>query len=210
MELYYWKMSHNARKVTSFIIDNQLDVKLTELSMQDCDHKKKDFLELNPMGQIPVLKTKELVLSESNAILYYLARKNNVESVLPWNIEEEAKLVEWFQWQRNLTDNAVVLHVENYFKEIRKIDSDLEKIKSATTKLEELFAILDKHLEKNDFLLGDRKTIADYAIVSDFTHAGNARFPLDGKTHLNEWITNVTNTKGWQETVPFNLRNMGK
>lgn len=210
MELYYWKMSHNARKVTSFVIDHELDVRLTELSMQDGDHKKESFLKLNPMGQIPVLKVDDYILSESNAILYYLAMKNEVKSVLPWNIEEEATLTQWFQWQRNLTDNAVVLHIEKYFKEIRKIDSDQEKINSATAKLEELFELLDTHLENNDFLLGDRKTIADYAIVSDFTHAENARFPLGGKLHLNKWIDKVTATKGWQETVPFNLRSIEK
>ena len=39
------------------------------------EHKTPEFLALNPAGQVPVLEDGEVVLSDSNAILVYLARR---------------------------------------------------------------------------------------------------------------------------------------
>ena len=39
------------------------------------EHKTASFLAMNPNGQVPVLEDGETVVSDSNAILIYLARK---------------------------------------------------------------------------------------------------------------------------------------
>ena len=38
-------------------------------------HKQADFLALNPFGQVPVIQDGDITLSDSNAILVYLARR---------------------------------------------------------------------------------------------------------------------------------------
>jgi len=39
------------------------------------EHKEEPFLTLNPAGQVPVIEDGDTIISDSNAILVYLARK---------------------------------------------------------------------------------------------------------------------------------------
>ena len=76
MELYYWPMSHNARKTRAIAKHLELNIDEKILSMQDKEHKSDAFLAINPMGQIPAVKNGEYTVWEANAVLIYLAAQS--------------------------------------------------------------------------------------------------------------------------------------
>ena len=59
------------------------------------EHRRPDFLEINPAGKIPVLVDGDLVLTESVAIVLYLAEKYPDKGLLPAGLNERAQVNRW-------------------------------------------------------------------------------------------------------------------
>ena len=59
------------------------------------EHHRPDFLKINPAGKIPVLVDGDLVLTESVAIVLYLAEKYAERGLLPAGIEARAQVNRW-------------------------------------------------------------------------------------------------------------------
>ena len=62
------------------------------------DPKVPEFLALNPNGQVPVLIDGDFVLSESNAVLVYLAEREDGR-LLPEPLKDRARVLQWLSWQ---------------------------------------------------------------------------------------------------------------
>src|ERR1700736_607296 len=59
------------------------------------EHGRPEFLRLNPSGKIPVLVDGDVVLTESAAIVMYLAEKYRAKGLLPVNLNERAQVYRW-------------------------------------------------------------------------------------------------------------------
>jgi glutathione S-transferase len=64
-----------------------------QLDMEAGEHRKPEFLALNPIGKVPVLQDGDFALSESGAILLYLAQK--YDPSFPTTPEQQAELYQW-------------------------------------------------------------------------------------------------------------------
>jgi len=205
MELYHWPMSHNARKARALARYLGLDVDEIALSMQDKDHKTPAFLAINPMGQVPAIRDGDYSVWEANAVLIYLAAQQP-NDLLGQSPQEWGSITQWMLWQSSaLSDTVVTLHVENYFKRVRGIAPDISKRDPALSQLRTLLTLLDAALDGRDWLLGGRLTVADFAVVGDFSHAENAQFPIDEFPNVSDWLGRMTTLPGWAETSPPQL-----
>jgi GST-like protein len=154
------------------------------------EQKTPEFTKLNPNTKIPVLVDDGFVLSESGAILIYLAEKTG--KLLPADPKARARTIEllMFQmaslgpmlgqlmvfrgpWQNNAPDVS-----NRYFKEVSRI-----------------FAVLNTRLEGHDFMAGDEYTIADIAVLPWIRVASIMPFPQDLPLNANP------NLKAWFERV---------
>src|SRR5580698_5747187 len=59
------------------------------------EHRKPEFLQVNPAGKLPVLVDGDLVLTESVAIVLYLAEKSPSGGFLPSGLEARAHVYKW-------------------------------------------------------------------------------------------------------------------
>ncbi|MEN9868128.1 MAG: hypothetical protein RL748_3718, partial [Pseudomonadota bacterium] len=75
VRLYTFPLSGHAHRVQLFLSLLNLPTELVQVDLSKGAQKLPDFLAINPLGQIPVLQDGEVVLSDSNAILVYLASK---------------------------------------------------------------------------------------------------------------------------------------
>ena len=73
---------------------------------------------------------------------------------------------------------------------------------AALARLNGLLALLDASLNRRTHLVGDRLTVADFAVAGDFTHARNAGFPLEDCPNVSRWLAAVEALPAWAETAP--------
>ncbi|KKB80290.1 glutathione S-transferase [Devosia soli] len=104
------------------------------------EHKADWFLRLNPFGQLPVLKDDDLVLSDSGAILAYLAKKYDTSG--QWFPDDPAVTAEILRWHAvaddiSATSSAARLALGYSYP------FDIEKSQKGAHRI---FRILDEHL----------------------------------------------------------------
>jgi len=74
MKLYHFP-SPNPQKVHFALLELGLECEIVPIDLTKCEHRKPEFLALNPYGRVPVLIDSDLTLWESHAILAYLGEK---------------------------------------------------------------------------------------------------------------------------------------
>jgi glutathione S-transferase len=117
------------------------------------DTKSPEFLKANPKGYVPLLQLDDgQYLTEGVVIVQYLADQKPEAKLAPKNgTLERYRLQEWLNYI------STELH-KGYFGMSKKPP---EEKKALLESLGKKFAWVASHLEKNDFLLGERFTVAD-------------------------------------------------
>ena len=114
----------------------------------------------NPMGLVPTLIDEDFVLWESNAIVRYLAAKYALGTLCPSDLGERALAEQWMDWKQT----AVIPMMTPIFWGLMRTapeDRNDAAIQAAIQRGYELWAMLDRHLEGHDYLMGDHLTMAD-------------------------------------------------
>ena len=92
----YTDATPNGLKVSIALEELGLDYKVHRLFLGG-DQFEPEFTKLNPNNKIPVIKDGEVVLSESGAILLYLAEKKGM--LLPIDPVARARVIEMLMFQ---------------------------------------------------------------------------------------------------------------
>ena len=154
------------------------------------EHKQPPFLDLNPVGQVPVIEDGDVVVSDSNAILVYLARRY-APDYLPTDPTDEAEVQKFLTLAAGeIAFGPAAARLINVFN--ASLDADF-----CATVSERVLAKLDAHLAGRDFLVAARPTIADVAIYSYTAHAPEGGVSLDAYSNLRRWLKNVEELPGF-------------
>ena len=123
------------------------------------------FVDINPNSKIPALvdiSTKpETRVFESGAILLYLAEKFN--AFIPTTLSERAECFSWLMWQMGSTPFVGGGFGHFYAYAPEKLEYPINRYAMETKRL---LDVLDKNLEKRQFLCGEEYNIADIANYS--------------------------------------------
>ena len=123
------------------------------------------FVDINPNSKIPALvdiSTKpETRVFESGAILLYLAEKFN--AFIPATLSERAECFSWLMWQMGSTPFVGGGFGHFYAYAPEKLEYPINRYAMETKRL---LDVLDKNLEKRQFLCGEEYNIADIANYS--------------------------------------------
>ena len=162
------------------------DYKITELNLANGDQFDLNFRKISPLSKIPAITDhkKKVSLFQSGAILIYLAELSGKF----YDLDNRNLINQWLMAQMGDIGPMLGQHhqfhhynpgkskfgEERYFKIAKRIYQDL-----------------NKHLEKSDFLAGNKYTIADIAT-----------FPWIAR---HEWhdigLKNFKNLSRWYETI---------
>lgn len=152
------------------------------------------FLRLNPVGQIPICVTDDgQTLTESNAILYYLAQDS---ALWPPGRLEQTRVLEWqfFEQYTHEPTIAVARFIKVYQNIPEKRRQEYEiKLKGGYRALD----LMERHLRGRQFLVGENCSIADISLFA-YTHvAGEGGFDLSSYSAIRAWITNIEQLPGF-------------
>lgn len=133
-----------------YLEELEIPYKYISLDIRAKENRQPEFLAINPMGKVPAIVDDELKLWESGAILLYLADKHRQ---MPSESGERAKIIQWVFFA-NATLSPGLFLKERREKEMPR-----------------LLAPLNKILQKQSFITGDKLTVADIAIASYLYYA---------------------------------------
>ena len=97
LKIYGSDLSSPSNKVRFAANALGLKYEYVKVNLREGEHRKPEFLKLNPVGKIPAIDDDGFVLFESNAIIRYLADKNNSD-LYPKPLKERAVVDEWFEF----------------------------------------------------------------------------------------------------------------
>jgi glutathione S-transferase len=130
------------------------------------EHRDAGFLKINPAGKVPVLAAGDFVLTESVAIVLYLAEKYPSKGLLPTNLERRAEVNRWLLFTATELEQPlwrIARHTTLYPEDLR-IPGD---ILLARRDFKDMASVLEGHMQGRRFLVGDEFTVAD--IVGAYT-----------------------------------------
>ncbi|RQR61150.1 glutathione S-transferase family protein [Burkholderia sp. Bp9126] len=162
------------------------DFEFVSVNLLQGEHKRPEFLRLNPAGKVPVLVDGDLVIPESAAIVLYLADKYPEKALLPVDLAERAQVYRWVMFAVTELEQPlwrITRHTMLYPPE-KRLPAD---IALAREDFVAMAAILDTHLEGRRFIVGDTLTIADCVTVYLIDWANELKL-IDGFPQLRAYL----------------------
>ncbi|KUZ71326.1 glutathione S-transferase [Burkholderia ubonensis] len=136
------------------------DFEFISVNLLEGEHKRPEFLRLNPAGKVPVLVDGDLVIPESAAIVLYLADKYPQKALLPVDLAARAQAYRWVMFAVTELEQPlwrITRHTMLYPPD-KRLPAD---IALAREDFVNMAAILDRHLDGRAFIVGDTLTVAD-------------------------------------------------
>lgn len=167
LTLYMNPVSTACRPVMLFIAEKALPVTERVLDMMKGEHKGEAFLAINPNGQVPALEDGDFRMTESSAILKYLAARFNCAEY-PTNLEQRAKIdaaMDWFNTAFYREFGYGLLYPQLFPHHKRPGDEFQNGVIAwGKEKTKAALSILDKHIlgAGNDYVANNTISIADY------------------------------------------------
>ena len=143
------------------------------------------LLELNPMGQVPVIRDDGFVLRESMAINLYLARKYEVLS--PGTLEEEALAWQWSFWVMTAVESHT-LEALKYKIGMMGVEQSDSKVDAEMEALGRPLGVLENYLGSHSYLIGDSFTVADLNVASVLMWLRMGQIDTSKYEAVTEWL----------------------
>jgi glutathione S-transferase len=159
---------------------------------------------LNPNKKMPTLTDDDLVLWESNAILFYLAATHPESGLWPADLKGQADVLRWLAWQGAHLDaeSYGMVAFEKGSKAVLGLgDPDPAFIERGEQNFLRFAAVLNAHLEGRRWIIGDRLTIADFSIGAAVPSARGLGLPLDLFPDIIRWYNELSRLPAWQTAV---------
>ena len=202
MKLYYFE-SLNPRKACAVAKHLGSPVEYVRIDLGKGEHRKPAYLAVNPNGKVPTLVDGEARLWEANAIMAYLARAAGSD-LWPRDDGRQIELTRWLSWDAwHFTRHGATLVFQHIVKpRFLGAAPDPTAVEEATGFFRQFAAVLDEHLRGRRYVLGDRLTIADFAVASTLPLADQARIPVRGFTEIERWHDRLNELPAWREPFP--------
>jgi glutathione S-transferase len=203
MKIYFHPVSTTSRPLMLFAEENGLDVEFQVVDLMTGEHVQPPYTAINPSKLVPVLEDGDFRLTESSAILKYLADKSG-SAAYPKELKARARVNEVMDFINTQVcrDFAYGLVYPQIFPTHQRGTDDLQKgtLGWAKERAQNWMKVLDEHvLKQRKYLASDELTIADYFGVS-FVGLGEAiRVDFKKYPNVDRWLGQMKQLKCWNK-----------
>ncbi|CAN7226324.1 glutathione S-transferase [Pseudomonas sp. LjRoot71] len=191
IKLYRHPLSGHAHRVELLLSLLKLPTELVFVDLANGAHKKPEFLAINAFGQVPVIDDNGTLLSDSNAILVYLAKKYGNGS---WLAEEPLAAARIQRW---LSVAAGQLAYGPASARLITVFGALLNAEDVIARSHALLKVMDSELAAEPFLAGNTATIADVANYTYIAHAPEGNVSLQAYPNVRAWLERVQALPGF-------------
>ncbi|QDG75817.1 glutathione S-transferase family protein [Labrenzia sp. PHM005] len=190
VKVYSFPLSGHSHRIELFASLAGINHEIIKVDLAVGEHKQQPFLKLNPLGKVPVIEDGDVVLSDSNAILVYLARKY-ASNWLPTDPVEEAEVQRILSLAANeIANGPAAARLANVFG--ADVDTDRAKGIAAV-----VFEYFETHLNDREWLVGSKPTIADIAVYTYTAHAPEGDISLKDYPKIQALLARIEALPGF-------------
>ena len=204
MNIYYHPISTTSRMLMLFAEETGLKVDFKVVDLFTGEHLQPAYAALNPSCMVPMLEDGDFRLTESSAILKYLAEKAG-SPAYPADLRKRAKINEMMDWLNTqfYRDYGYGLIYPQLFPHLRRPSEELQAgtVAWGKDKAQGWLKILDRDLigPKNAYLCGNEITIADYFGAPMLTLGEIVRCNFSGYPNITRWLGNMKARASWKK-----------
>ncbi|GFY95814.1 hypothetical protein Acr_11g0001200 [Actinidia rufa] len=207
VKVYGPPMSTAVSRVLSCLLEKDVQFQLINVSMAKGEHKKPDFLKLQPFGQVPAFQDECISLFESRAICRYISEKypsQGNKGLYGTNPLEKASIDQWLEAEgQSFSPPSAVLVFQLAFAPRMKIKQDEGLIKMNEEKLKKVLDVYEKRLGESRYLSGDEFSLAD------LSHLPNAQYLMNtdrgelftSRENVGRWWGEISGRESWKKVV---------
>ena len=204
MIVYGMPISPYVRKALAFAGEKGIEVECKDQKTKwpggDFDT---DFLNCSPFAKIPALRHEDFTVSDSSAIVAYLDTLRPTPELIPKEPKARAKTIWFDEFADTIAAPPVTMIFANrvflprFFK---KSGDDAAALKAETEQLPPVLKYLESVLPASGFLVEDRLTLADLAVVSALGNLRHSKFDFTPwpkvQQHFKSILSRESFTKG--------------
>ncbi|NJP08968.1 MAG: glutathione S-transferase [Leptolyngbyaceae cyanobacterium RU_5_1] len=192
IKLYGYELSGNTYKVKLLLALLGIDYTWVTVDLLKGEHKRPEFLTLNPFGQVPVLVEDGTAIADSQAILVYIARRYGSDQWLPLEAEPLSRIVRW------LSITAAEIHQGPASARLYYVFKATNlNIEDANQRSQFILTQLNQHLANREWLELGHPTIADVAAFPYVALAPDGKIALDEYANVLDWIERIKQLPGF-------------
>lgn len=195
MKLYSHALSGHAHRAQLFLSLLGSDFELVNVDLAAGEQRSPEFLALNRFGQVPVLVDGDTVISDSNAILTYIAKKEGRSDWLPETAEGAAAVQRWLSVAAGpVAFGPAAARLITVFNASFNAEEVIARAHGVLRQIEE-------ELEGRNWIIsGIQPTIADVALYSYIARAPEGNVDLEDYGNVRAWLKRIEGLEGF---VPF-------
>ena len=197
MRLYDYAASANCYKARLLLALLEREYERVPVDIFAGDTLTDEFARLNPARETPVLELDDgTVLTQSNAILWYLAEET---AFLPESALERGQVAQWLFFEQERVMSGIG---SARFRILTGRDSAAIPARLALG--QSALAMLEAQLDERSYLVGGSCSIADLANFA-YTHvAEDAGFRLSEYPYVSAWLDRVRALPGFvDDLLPY-------
>ncbi|MBW4465585.1 MAG: glutathione S-transferase family protein [Pegethrix bostrychoides GSE-TBD4-15B] len=185
MRLYEFGPTRSIR-VRWMLQELGVDFEAVTVNLRAGEHRQPEFLKLNPAGKVPVLVDEDLVLTESVAIVLYLAEKYPDKGLVPTDLRQRSQFYRWILFSATELEQPlwrISRHTSLYPEHLRLP----AEVALAQQDFTNMAAVIEDHMQERQFLMGESVTAADFVCAYTLDWANEIRL-LDNCPQLLQYI----------------------
>jgi len=188
LRLYDYLPSGNGYKVRLLLSQLALPYELVELDILQGETRTPEFLAKNPNGKIPVLELEDgATLSESNAILFYLAEAT---PFFPEDRLERARVLQWMCFEQYSHEPNIAV-ARFWLTHGGPTEEQRRQLPERQARGYAALDVMEQDLAQKAYFVAGRYGIADIALYA-YTHvADEGGFDLARYPAIRAWLDRV-------------------
>lgn len=142
------------------------------------EHKKPEFLKINPGGKVPALVDGDLFLAETSAIVTYIGEKFPASKLVPSDIADRAR---YFQWAFfNMTElEAPLWTMSKHTRSLPEEHRVPAVAESCIWEFHRAAAVLAQHMEGREYAVGNQFSAADILLGGTLNWARTTKISFE-------------------------------
>ncbi len=214
MRLYEFAPTRSIR-VRWMLQELGIDFESVNVNITAGEHRRPEFLKISPVGRVPVLVDDDLVLTESVAILLYLAEKYPHKGLIPTDIKQRSQVYRWLLLATAEMEQPlwrIWRHTAVYPEHLRLS----AEVSLARQDFKDMVAVMEDQMQERQFIVGNTVTVADFACAYTLDWANELQL-LDECPQLRQYIEQMyarpnapLRMAAALASIKFNQTNLGK